>query len=98
VWSNIYSVGDFDVAYNLNFIASTAEDIVDGLDDGHIPSWITHDLQVNYNASWNAKITIGASNLTGKEPPLFGFDGRDYNFNLYDGYGRVVYARYTQSF
>ncbi|MFT5995142.1 MAG: iron complex outermembrane receptor protein, partial [Gammaproteobacteria bacterium] len=56
------------------------------------------DLQVNYNASWNAKITIGASNLTGKEPPLFGFDGRDYNFNLYDGYGRVVYARYTQSF
>jgi iron complex outermembrane receptor protein len=98
VWSNIYSVGDFDVAYNLNFIASTAEDIVDGLDEGHIPSWITHDLQVNYNAPWDAKITIGSSNITGKEPPLFSFGGRDYNFNLYDGYGRVVYARYTQSF
>jgi len=95
VLSNVYSIGDFDIAYNLNFIASTD---VDGSDSEEVPSWLTHDVQINYNAAWNGKITVGVNNVGGKEPPLFPFDSREYNFNLYDGYGRTVYARYTQSF
>ncbi|MGB3725359.1 MAG: TonB-dependent receptor [Glaciecola sp.] len=98
VFSNIYSVADFDIVWNMNFIASTSEDTVDGVQTGHIPSWITNDLQVNYSTPWNGKISVGASNIGNKQPPLFAFGGRDYNFNLYDGYGRVVYARYQQTF
>lgn len=98
VLNNTYSIGDFDIVWNLNFIASTSEDTVGGEQVGHIPSWITNDLQVNYNTPWNAKVTVGSNNIGGKQPPLFAFGGRDYNFNLYDGYGRIVYARYTQSF
>ncbi|WP_010179932.1 TonB-dependent siderophore receptor [Glaciecola sp. HTCC2999] len=98
VFSNVYSIGDFDIVWNMNVIASTSEDTVDGEQIGHIPSWITNDLQVNYNAPWGGKVSVGSQNIGGKQPPLFAFGGRDYNFNLYDGYGRYVYARYTQSF
>jgi iron complex outermembrane receptor protein len=98
VWSNVYSIGDFDIAYNMNIIASTSEDTIDGVQEGHVPSWITNDIQATYNASWGGKVTLGMQNIGGKEPPLYGSGGRDYNFNLYDGYGRITYVRYSQSF
>ena len=98
VWSNVYSIGDFDIAYNMNIIASTSEDTIAGVQEGHVPSWITNDIQATYNASWGGKVTLGMQNIGGKEPPLFGSGGRDYNFNLYDGYGRITYVRYSQSF
>jgi iron complex outermembrane receptor protein len=82
--SNVYSVSDFDFTWNLNLIDSQCEDITaDGECEGHIPSWVTHDLQVAYSTPWNGKVSFGAQNAFGKQPPLFGYDGRDYNFNLY---------------
>lgn len=44
--------------------------------------------------------SLGVRNVSGKDP-ILNTDptgSRDYNFSLYDGYGRTVYARYTQSF
>ena len=97
--SNVYSVADFDVTWNLNLIDSQCEDIdADGKCIGHIPTWVTHDLQVAYNTPWNSKISFGAQNAFGKEPPLFAYDGRDYNFNLYSGFGRIMYFNFKQSF
>ena len=95
VLSNIYSIGDFDIAWNMNVIADTLR-----TDDSYVPHWITNDVQVTYNADWNGKMTVGVRNVSGKEPILDTDPNgsRDYNFNLYDGYGRIVYARYTQSF
>lgn len=95
VWSHIYSIADFDIVWNMNFIDGTD---VDGSEDEQVPSWVTNDIQVTYNTAWDSRVTLGVLNVGGKEPPLFAFDGRDYNFNLYDGYGRTVYARYTQEF
>ena len=95
VLANVYSIGDFDVAWNVNVIGDTTNPSGDP-----VPHWITNDVQVTYNANWNGKVTVGVRNLSGKEP-ILGTDpngSRDYNFNLYDGYGRTVYARYTQSF
>lgn len=93
--SNVYSISDFDIVWNMNIIGGTD---VDGTDERTIGSWITNDVQVTYNAPWEGRITLGASNIGGKLPPLEPFGSRDYNFNLYDAYGRIVYARYTQSF
>jgi len=95
VWSHIYSISDFDIVWNMNIIAGTD---IDDDDETKIPHWITNDLQVTYNAPWDGRVTVGVLNLGGKEPPLFPFGSRDYNFGLYDGYGRTVYARYTQTF
>lgn len=105
VISNVFAYGDFSFGYNLNLINSYFSET--GTDDdgnktrfGHVPTWVTHDLQVNYHAAWNGKLTVGVRNIGEKEPPIGeGFiDARDYDFNLYDGYGRVTYVRYTQSF
>jgi len=96
--NTVATVGDFDFAWNLNYINGTYEDVVDQVQTGDIPSWITNDLNITYNTPFNSRITVGANNVFGKEPPLFGFGGREYNFNLYDGYGRYTYVRFTQSF
>ncbi len=68
--------------------------------DGHNPHWITHDFQVNYFAPWNGRFTLGVQNAGEKFPPigLGNTTNRAYDFNLYHGYGRITYFRYTQTF
>ncbi|WP_213607757.1 TonB-dependent receptor [Pseudoalteromonas sp.] len=100
--SNVYSVADFDFTWNLNLIGHQYEDveITNGnrVGEGHIPTWITHDLQIAYNTEWNGKFSFGAQNAFGKEPPLVASGGRPYNFDLYSGFGRIMYFNYKQSF
>lgn len=95
--SNVYNISDFDIAWNINYIDGV-HTIVDGEHDQYIPSWTTHDIQATYNTPWNSKVTVGLQNAFGKDPHLVGWDGRDYNMDLYNGYGRVTYVRFTQSF
>ena len=98
VLSNVYSIGDFDLAWNMNIIGDTAR--LSGAEYLPVSTWITNDINVSYNAPWGGKVTVGSNNVGGKAPILeTDPDGsREYNFSLYDGYGRIVYARYTQSF
>lgn len=96
VLSNQYSYGDWSVAYNINYIASqeaTSANL-------SAPSWTTHDVQLNYFAPWDGRFTIGVRNAGEKFPPIGrgAIGSRDYDFGLYDGYGRVTYFRYTQTF
>lgn len=90
VLSNVYAYGDWSLGYNVNFI--------DGQET--VGSWVTHDVQVNYFAPWDGRFTVGVRNAGEKFPPIgVGNQGsRDYDFNLYDGYGRITYFRYTQTF
>lgn len=102
VWSNTLGMGDFHFAYNLNYIGDNAEQVLDGEQLGHVGTYVTHDINVTYHTPFNSKVTVGVNNVGGKEPPLESFRGgggsRDYNFDLYDGYGRIIFARYVQSF
>jgi iron complex outermembrane receptor protein len=60
--------------------------------------WLTHDLSASLKTSWGGKFTIGAINLTNKKPPSDAAYGVPYyNGELYPGYGREVYFRYTQN-
>ncbi len=97
---NLYSIQNWSFAYNINMIGDQFDTIVSGVGEGHVPTWVTHDLQVNYHTPWKSKITIGVRNLTEKAPPigLGNVGSRNYDFNLYDGYGRISYVRYTQTF
>lgn len=92
---NVHTIGDFDLAWNMNVIGSQ-QSTTDPAD--YIATWITHDLQVTYNTSWNGRFSVGAQNAFAKEPQLRAFGGRSYNFNLYNAFGRVTYFRYTQKF
>lgn len=89
---NTWSLGDFTVGFSTNYI--------DGQSDstGNVGGYATNDVYVNYKTPWKAAITIGANNVGDRYPELVSFNGRPWNFNLYDAYGRTVYFRYTQSF
>lgn len=102
---NVWTWGDFGVAWNIQHIDST--DSANALRTTPfpdlpltLPSWTTHDLQLSWNAPWNGRVVVGVQNVADKDPVLDPLDptGRGYDFNLYDGYGRVPYVRYTQNF
>lgn len=103
---NNYSIGNFVFAYNINYIGpqdtSLAGPSVDGngnaVPDPGVDSWLIHELQGNWYTPWRGRITVGVLNVTDEDPPLDAGEQRGFNFNLYDGYGRLPYLRYSQSF
>lgn len=108
--SNMWTYGDFSLTWNISHIDSTVssqQTLIDAYgpdyDYGYsltVPSWTTHDVQGTWNAPWNGRLTLGVNNVLNKDPALNPLDpaGRGFDFTLYDGYGRVPYIRYTQSF
>lgn len=102
-WNNTYSVGDLSFAWNVGAIGEQYADISTD-DDGNLVksgsygTWVTHDIQASYNTSWDGKFTLGMQNVFEKRPTLIPFGGREYNYDLYNGYGRVTYFRYKQEF
>jgi iron complex outermembrane receptor protein len=85
---NTWEYGDFSVGFNTNFIGS----------HGSYGGYATNDLQFTYKTPWNARVSVGATNVGDRYPQLIPYDGRPWNFYLYDAYGRTTYFRYTQSF
>ncbi len=102
--STAYTIADFEFSWNMNYIGSQYEDVYTNdagniVREGNIASWITHDLQATYiMPATNTSISIGAQNVFEKDPQLSRFDGRNYNFDLYDAYGRIAYVRLIQRF
>jgi len=85
---NEWQMGDFGVGFTTNFIG----------DHGNYASYATNDVQFTYNTPWNARVSIGATNVGDRYPQLIPYSGRPWNFFLYDAYGRTTYFRYVQSF
>ncbi len=90
---NMWSFGDFDVNWNINYIKGQSTP-----GGRSVGGYATNDLQIGWNAPWNGKLSIGATNVGDRYPELVNYDGRPWNFYLYDAYGRTTYVRYTQSF
>ncbi|WP_417681398.1 TonB-dependent receptor [Pseudidiomarina aquimaris] len=98
-FNNTYNLEDWTFAYNLNFIGSQYFDFDEDMNRiGHIGSYTTHDVQVSYDTPWDNKFTFGVQNVFEKLPSLQSQDTREYNYNLYDGWGRVYYVRFQQNF
>lgn len=96
VLANRWTLGDFDVNWNVNYIGKNGE----ASEGDATKAYTTHDLQLNYAPSFikGATFTVGALNVTDEMPELIGFEGRNFNFYLYDSYGRQAYVRFTQKF
>lgn len=94
--NNRWSVGDFAFAWNIRVIDKQNEKAQD--EDENTPSWVTHNVQANWYAPWNARISVGVDNVGNKMPPIDQGLLRGFNDELYNGYGRIPYLRYTQSF
>jgi iron complex outermembrane recepter protein len=102
---NTWTYGDFSLNWNINYIGDQQNAAVTpsygflgGGPNTRVASYATNDVAFTYNTPWNGSVTIGANNIGDRYPELKPFDGRPWNFNLYDAYGRTVYMRYTQKF
>jgi iron complex outermembrane recepter protein len=67
-----------------------------------VPSVTFNDVQVHWNAPWNATISVGVNNIFNRIGPYAygsynGFDA-NYVYNPAYDYGRFVYIRYSQKF
>ena len=108
-----WSRGDFGVSYMARYYSGMKEDCVasrpctlpdryvngDAMPVRKTGSNTFHDLQVSYNAPWDATIALGANNLFDKQGPIM-FTQPNSNFAYYGGFdiGRFLYMKYTQRF
>ena len=89
---NIWNMGDWSFILNSNYIAGQEDST------GQVGGYTTNDVQVAWEAPWNATFAVGATNVGDRYPELVSVGGRPWNFGLYDAYGRTTYFRYTQRF
>jgi iron complex outermembrane receptor protein len=95
---NSWKMANMSLVLNGNHIAAQDEDQTAAT---RVPSYTTWDLQFGYELPFlgGAELAVGALNIFGKEPSnKSAFDGRDYNFYLYDQYGTQPYVKFTQKF
>lgn len=89
-----WSKGPVTFTWNVNFIGKNEDNETD-----HVGGYTTHDLQLDWDTPIKGgTLIVGAANAFDKEPTLVDYDGRNFNFYLYDSYGRTWYARYKQTF
>jgi len=112
--SSSWSKGSFSAHWNVNYIGGTQSKawrevvIYDQFAipvpeeilalPMRLPSWITHDVQLTWQAPWQAQLTLGVFNLSNREAVIDPYDGDDFDSALYNTWGRIPYFRYTQSF
>ena len=108
-----WSKGDFGVSYMARYYSGMNEacvanrpcDLPNRYQNGEksplrkTGSNTFHDLQVSYNAPWDATIALGANNVFNKQGPIM-FTQPNSNFPYYGGFdiGRFLYMKYTQRF
>lgn len=90
---NQWRLGDFGFNWNINYIGANGTDV--GQTAG---AYVTHDIQGTWTLAKNTKFTAGVVNLAGRMPELVAYDGRNFNFYLYDSYGRQPYVRLDHKF
>ena len=90
--NNNWQRGDWNVGLMARYIGPN------GSGSKTTQHYTTFDAQVGIELPWNAKATVGVNNFTNEQPELIGYDGRPFNFYLYDAYGRTPYIRYEQRF
>ncbi|MGB3392064.1 MAG: TonB-dependent receptor [Stenotrophomonas sp.] len=110
-----WALGDFGVNYTARYYSGMKEDcgltsyawcdkpghISNGESDPqHTTGSNTfHDLQVNWQAPWDATIAVGANNLFDHRGPLM-YTAPNSSYAYYGGFdiGRFIYMKYTQRF
>ena len=83
-----------DINPNFDLDDPSTHLLVDG--KGKIDAFFHHNLVYAYETPWNARVTIGANNLTDEDPPLD--SGNTFDTNLYPHTGRALTVSYTQRF
>ena len=89
---NTWSYGRFATNLTINHIDKN------GSGTSTTNAYTTANLAVTYRHPTKTTLSVGVVNLEGKMPQLITYDGRPWNFYLYDALGRQVYFRVQQAF
>ncbi|MCU0952406.1 MAG: TonB-dependent receptor [Burkholderiaceae bacterium] len=91
---NAWRRGQFNAAWNVNYIGKNGADAL------ATKEYTTHDVSFDWAPGFSkgTKLTVGVINLFDKMPELIPYDGRNFNFYLYDSYGRTPYVRVSHKF
>lgn len=93
-FGNTWTWNQLTANFSINHIAGQPDDV------GGLPtkSYTTMNLVAAYKLPTQTQITVGILNLENKKPELIGYDGRPWNFYLYDALGRQLFVRLQQTF
>lgn len=91
-FSNTWTYGRFATNLAINRISKH------GSGAAATEGYTTANLALTYRHPTKTTVSLGVINLEGKMPQLIGWDGRPWNFYLYDALGRQVYFRVQQAF
>ena len=107
-----WAMGDFGVNYTARYYSGLSESCIsigctdpDRFANGEAAplrktgSNTFHDLQVSWQAPWDATIAVGANNVFDHKGPLM-YSAPNSSFAYYGGFdiGRFLYMKYTQRF
>jgi iron complex outermembrane recepter protein len=93
---NRWSYKDFTATLNSLYIGEQPDALNDG--DASTKAYLTHNLNLVYKHPSKLQFTLGINNITGKLPEIIGYDGRPWNYGLYEAYGRQLYFRVQAQF
>ena len=88
--SNVWSWNRLQTVLTVNHIGAQK--------DIDTKAYTTANLSLTYRHPTKTTVSVGVRNIEGKKPELIGYDGRPWNFYLYDALGRQVYFRLSQAF
>ncbi len=85
-----------DICSDPNYFSPTANKV---LPQNRLGATTFHDVQVSWQAPWNARIAIGANNVFNRVGPIM-YSQAASNFSYYGGFdtGRFLYLKYNQKF
>ncbi|WP_223786977.1 TonB-dependent receptor domain-containing protein [Marinicella meishanensis] len=97
-WRHSFGKNNWQLHHQINLVGQ--QDQLAYVVTSRTPTWVTHDVQFNHHNAWQGQLTLGIQNLLAKAPPLGQerFTAERYQTELYNPFGRIVYARYTQEF
>ncbi|MFO1494886.1 MAG: TonB-dependent receptor [Lysobacterales bacterium] len=89
----VWTRGDLALGWLVRHVGATQS-----LEDGGLSSWTAHDVQLRWQAPWQATVAVGVRNLFDRDPVVDPADptGDGYALALYDGGGRTPYLQYHQ--
>lgn len=89
-----WNYGMFDATWQINLIGKNGDKASFAKD------YVTHDLQLGIAPPMlkGLRMVIGAVNAGGKFPELVAYQGKPFNYDLYDGYGQQPYFRLEMKF
>jgi iron complex outermembrane receptor protein len=95
---NSWTIAGATLAVNGNHIAKQDEGVSASQ---AVPSYTKWDVQLGYELPFlgGTQLAVGALNIFNRQPSAqSAYDGRNYNFYLYDQYGTQPYFKFVQKF